>query len=64
MALPQGQYRKANYFGPMIKFRTKCELINQHQPSTLVTKHSDYETSRKTLRSFTKVAIKSGTLTT
>ena len=49
MALPQGQYRKANYFGPMIKFRTKCELINQHQPSTLVTKHSDYETSRKTL---------------
>ena len=35
MALPQGQYRKANYFGPMIKFRTKCELINQHQPSTM-----------------------------
>ena len=35
MALPQRQYRKANYFGPMIKFRTKCELINQHQPSTV-----------------------------
>ena len=35
MPLPQGQYRKANYFGPMIKFRTKRELINQHQPSTM-----------------------------
>ena len=63
MALPQGQYRKANYFGLMIKFRTKCELINQHQPSTM-SQNSDYETLRNTLYSFTKVAVKSGTLTT